>query len=88
MEHVEGDDASIWSPKFEHTFVQLLVDLINNVQIVNGSVNINMWSFIASKLSELIGWTYTATYCWTKFLHLRMNHCEFSDFLHHRIGFG
>ena len=88
MEPVEGDDASIWSPEFEHTFVQLLVDLVNNGRIVNGSVNINMWSSIADKMSELTGRTYTATQCWTKFLRLRMNHREFSDLLHHKTGFG
>jgi hypothetical protein len=88
MELVEGDDTSIWSLEFEHIFVQLLVDLVNNERIVNGSVNINMWSSIASKLFEVTGWTYTATQCWTKFSHLRMNHREFFDLLHHRTGFG
>jgi hypothetical protein len=63
MEPVKGDDASIWSPEFQHTFVQLLLDLVNNGRIVNESVNINMWSSIASKLSEVTGRTYIATQC-------------------------
>jgi hypothetical protein len=42
MELVEVDDTSIWSPKFEHIFVQILFELVNNGRIVNGSVNINM----------------------------------------------
>jgi hypothetical protein len=42
MEPVEGDDTSIWSPEFEHIFVQILVELINNGRIINGSVNVNM----------------------------------------------
>lgn len=57
----EGDDASIWSPEFEHIFVQILVELVNNGRIVNGLVNVNMWSPIASKLSEMTSRTYTTT---------------------------
>ena len=88
MEPIEGDDTSIWSLEFEHIFVQILVDLINNERIVNGSVNMNMnmCSSNAFKLFEVTGWTYIASQCWTKFLHLRMNHFEFFNLLHTGLG--
>ena len=88
MEPAEGEDPSLWSPEFEQMFAQMLVELVNTRRIVNGVVHLNLWSPIASQLSSMTGQTYTASQCWTKFSRLRMNHREFSDLLHHRIGFG
>jgi hypothetical protein len=42
MEPIESDDTSFWSLEFEHIFVQILVELVNNGRILNGSVNVNM----------------------------------------------
>ena len=60
MEPVDGEDPSLWSPKFEQMFVQMLVELVNTGRLVNGVVHLNLWSPIASQLSSLTDWTYTA----------------------------
>ncbi|GLT57361.1 hypothetical protein SLA2020_303390 [Shorea laevis] len=88
MESTEGDDTAIWPPECENKFVQLLVELVNTGRIVNGSVHMNLWSPIASQLSDQTGRTYTAKQCRTKYTRLRINHREFSNLLHHRTGLG
>ncbi|GLT55055.1 hypothetical protein SLA2020_282080 [Shorea laevis] len=88
MEPTNAKDTTIWPPKCENKFVQMLVDMVNIGKIVNGSVPMNLWSPIASQLSNQIGRTYTAKQCKTKFFRLQMNHREFSDLLHHNSGLG